>query len=475
MPVRAPQLPADLPWLNTPAPVSLADLRDRFVLLDFWTYGCINCLNLLPTLKLIEQKYAAQLTVIGVHTGKFAAEQQPENIRSALLKYGIGHPVIVDRDRAIWQAYAIRAWPTLVLINPQGYIVEQIVGERDRDWLERTVGRHLPTASSQPLAAAVSELSTPLAFPTGLAIDHANRRLFIADTGHHRIVVTSLSGQLQTIIGSDSAGLQDGGFTDSQFQRPQGLAWDGERLYIADTGNHCVRAADFLTGQVSTVAGSGQQSRTLFPHCGIGSALPLNAPWGLALVDCYLYISMAGAHQIWRLNRQTQQLETYLGTGAEGCVDGPAAAAAFAQPSGLATDGKRLYVADSETSCIRQIELSEAPTVRTLCGSGALFDYGDRDGVGEAVRLQHPLDVAIAPDGCLWIADTYNHKLKRLNLATKYCETVLIDLFEPAGLSSTDSACYIANANKHAIIQYDFGLQQSRRLKLQTVCTIESC
>ncbi|MEM8805870.1 MAG: thioredoxin-like domain-containing protein [Cyanobacteria bacterium P01_G01_bin.38] len=452
--VRPPKLPAALPWLNTPTPISLTNLKGRVVLLDFWTYGCINCINLLPTLKAIEHRYGGALTIIGIHAGKFSTEQCFESIRHAIAKHNITHPVIVDIDLQLWQAYAIKAWPTLVFIDPDGYIVKQVVGERDLNFLSAIIDPLLPQSPTQsPSLTQTLQPQSALSYPTG--IDAHGHQLFIADTGHHRIVITGLDGKFQTTVGQGTPGLKNGHFAETQFNQPHGLLWDSilQQLYVADTGNHCLRQVDFSTQTVTTLAGNGDQNRAIFPHCGLTTQTPLNAPWDVVKIDQVLYIAMAGAHQIWTLDLATGHLATYLGTGAEDCVDGDRTVAAFAQPSSLATDGQHLYVADSETSCIRQVHLGKHPTVETLCGSGALFDFGDRDGIGDAVRLQHPLGLTLGTANHLWITDTYNHKLKRLDLVTRNCQTVSTSdqLSEPTDLSCNGELLFITDTNHHRV------------------------
>ncbi|MEO1590255.1 MAG: thioredoxin-like domain-containing protein [Cyanobacteria bacterium J06632_22] len=465
MRVRSPQISPDLPWLNVATPLSLSDLKGRGVLLKFWTQGCINCQHMMPVLQQIEQRYDDQLVIIGIHSAKFDAEQSPDSVQQAIAQFGITHPVVVDVGLQLWQAYAVRAWPTLVFIDQQGYIVRQLSGERSLAQLQQVLdplvdgvngvmtarisGASLPPAPSCPAP------DPPLKFP-GKILAQANQ-LFIADTGHHRIVVTDLSGTLQHYVGTGAAGLRDGDFQTAQFQQPQGMTWDTAQqvLYIADAGNHAIRQIDFAQQRVQTLAGNGEQSRAIFPHGGLGKGLPLNSPWDLALVEQQLYIAMAGAHQIWVMDLKRQRLETYLGTGAEGCVDGDRTVVAFAQPSGLATDGQCLYVADSETSSIRRVRLGTHPRVETLCGSGALFDYGDQDGTGAVVRLQHPLDVAlddvalddVAQGEGLLIADTYNHKVKRLCLRSHHCQTLVSGLNRPSGVTGSARGVFIVDAS----------------------------
>jgi thiol-disulfide isomerase/thioredoxin len=125
--VRAPEFPAGMQWLNTATPLRLADLRGKIVLLDFWTYCCINCMHIIPELTALERKYPNELVVIGVHSAKFHNEGDSENIRQAILRYEIQHPVVNDRDFRIWRSYAVRAWPTLMVIKPSSVKVWPIL------------------------------------------------------------------------------------------------------------------------------------------------------------------------------------------------------------------------------------------------------------------------------------------------------------------------------------------------------------
>ncbi len=488
--VRAPQLPQDYIWFNS-QPLSLSALRGRMVLLDFWTYCCINCLHVLPDLAYLEQKYPDTLTVIGVHSAKFDQEKAADSVRQALRRYDVRHPVVLDSERRLWQQYAIRAWPTFVLIDPAGYIVEQLAGEGHRERLDRRIAElvqeHRQNGSLIPgrLDAAPAPLAeSVLAFPGKLLAEPAGNRLFIADTGHHRILVTELSrsltangrpvteAKIQQIFGEGSAGLRDGDAATAQFSAPQGIAFSAdsaEQLYVADRGNHCLRKIDLRRQQVATIAGSGQQSRSIYPHSGLTPETALNSPWDLVQVQQTLLIAMAGSHQIWRLDLDQQQLSSWIGTGAEASVDGGVEIAAFAQPSGLATDGQQLFVADSESSTVRAVTLNSPPQAQSLCGSGSLLGFGDQDGQGETVRLQHCMGLAYRHPHQLWIADSYNHKIKCLDLQTGICQTIagsghpgwqdgsgLKACFnEPAGLSLSGNWLYVADTNNHAMRQID--------------------
>lgn len=285
--VRAPKLPENCSWLNISRPLSLTELRGRVVILDFWTYGCINCLHVLPDLAYLEQKYGNRLVIIGVHSAKFANEQTAEQVCQAIRRYGIEHPVLLDSDFEVWQQYAVRAWPTLVVIDAEGYVVSQFAGEGHRAKLDQLVSHLLEQQRSrgqiqlQPLDLGFVEsepLITPLAFPGKVLA--ARDRLFIADSGHHRLVVSSLAGEVLQIVGSGQPGLSDGDFAYAQFYRPQGMAFDpqSEFLYVADTGNHALRRLDFKRHIVETIAGTGEQSHCLYPHGGVALNTALNSP-----------------------------------------------------------------------------------------------------------------------------------------------------------------------------------------------------
>src|SRR5437588_1810498 len=252
--VRAPELEGGRGWLNTDKPLSIAALRGKVVLLDFWTYGCVNCMHVIPDLKRLEEKYSRQLVVIGVHSAKFENEKDTENIRHIILRYGLEHPVVNDADFRIWRAYAVRAWPTLVLIDADGYVVGQLAGEGHYDVLDRAIGvlvedaRKRGTLNETPLKLALERAKVgdlPLAFPGKILADERSDRLFVADSNHNRVVVTRLDGTLVETIGSGERGTKDGAFEQASFYRPQGMALDGDTLYGADTENHLIRRVDF--------------------------------------------------------------------------------------------------------------------------------------------------------------------------------------------------------------------------------------
>ncbi|HKG78004.1 MAG TPA: thioredoxin-like domain-containing protein, partial [Pyrinomonadaceae bacterium] len=469
--------------LNTDKPLSIAALKGKVVLLDFWTYGCINCIHIIPDLKKLEAKYANQLVVIGVHSAKFQNEKETENIRRIILRYEIEHPVYNDSEYAVWQSYGVRAWPTQVLIDPAGYVIGGVSGEGNYDVIDQTVAKVIDEfrkkggLNEEPLKlvlerAKVGEL--PLAFPGKILADANGNRLIIADSNHNRIVVTKLDGTLVDTIGTGDAGAADGAFDKATFYRPQGMALTGDNLYVADTENHLIRRVDLKARTVETVAGTGQQSREYF-KTGPARSVALSSPWDLQLVGRVLYIAMAGPHQIWKMDLDKNEVSTFAGSGREARLDGSLSEAGFAQPSGIASDGKTLYVADSESNIIRAIDIAGG-TVKTLVG-GDLFEFGDVDGSGDDVRLQHPLGLLSYGDKLL-IADTYNHKIKELDPKRQKVTTLFgtgkpgqadgtsASFYEPGGLTVAHDKLYVADTNNHAIRVVDLKTKQASTLRI---------
>lgn len=483
--VPAPEFPAGLDWLNTDRPLALAELRGKVVLLDFWTYGCINCMHVIPDLKQLEAKYANELVVIGVHSAKFANEGETENIRRIILRYELEHPVINDKDFIVWTQYGAQAWPTFVLIDPDGNVVGFHSGEGVYDLFAYVIDSLVREFEANgrldrtPLELALERqnlANSPLLFPGKVLADEAHNRLFIADSNHNRIVVTDLSGNVLEVIGSGRADLQDGDFETAAFFRPQGLTLaGGDTLYVADTENHALRKIDLAARLVETVAGTGQQVY-LQQTSGRAMDMGLNSPWDVLTVEGLVYIAMAGQHQVWAYDPVTNLLRLHAGSGREELRDGALTAGGLNQPSGLATDGELLYIADSEASALRTATLDADGRLETIVGTG-LFDFGDVDGRGDEVRLQHPLGVAYQ-DGLLYVADTYNSKIKVIDPETRESLTFLggetagwqdgLDaLFdEPGGLSITADKLYIADTNNHVIRVVDLATRQVSTLVL---------
>ena len=482
--VRAPEITGGRGWLNADKPLTLAGLKGKVVLLDFWTYGCINCIHIIPDLKKLEAKYPNELVVIGVHSAKFDNEKETENIRRIIMRYEIEHPVYNDADFKVWKSYGIRAWPTQVLIDPAGYVIGGVSGEGNYDLIDQVVGKAVAEfrkrgeLNETPLKLALERAKVgdlPLAFPGKVLADAKSDRLFIADSNHNRIVVTRLDGSLVETVGTGLSGTSDGPFDKASFYRPQGMALDGDNLYVADTENHLIRVLDFKTKTVRTVAGTGTQTREYFKH-GPARSIALSSPWDLELIGRQLYIAMAGPHQIWKFDLDKQEVSTFAGSGREARQDGSLTEAGFAQPSGITSIDSKLYIADSESNIIRVIDTTSGQ-VETLVG-GDLFEFGDVDGAGDDVRLQHPLGV-VAHGGKVLIADTYNHKIKELDVEKRsvrsfagtgkpgQSDNVQPAFYEPGGLSIANGKLYLADTNNHAIRVVDLKTRHAATLNLK--------
>jgi thiol-disulfide isomerase/thioredoxin len=484
--IPAPELEGGVAWLNTAGPLRLKDLRGKIVLLDFWTLCCINCIHTLPDLARLEKKYPNELVVIGIHSPKFPNERDTESIRKAILRYQISHPVVNDADRKIWDTYGASSWPSLVLIDPQGNAVWAGTGEGQFEAFDVRIAALIKNFKEKKLldekprkfelARNQEKGDSPLFFPGKVLADAASNRLFIADSTHHRVVITDLAGNKLAMAGLGQPGFLDGPFDAARFDDPQGLALHGEILYVADRKNHAIRALDLKAQKVTTLAGTGAQGRDR-DKGGPALQTSLNSPWDLLLEGEQLFIAQAGHHQIWTLNLKDKVLTRFAGNGRETRVDGPLASASFAQPSGLATDGTSLFVADSETSSVRSIPLDGMGQVKTLVGV-ALFEFGDKDGVGPDVRLQHALGVAYH-EGKLYLADTYNSKIKVLDPKTRECVTFLggeqegwytnPTFSEPAGISYANGKLYLADTNAHRVRVVDLKTRTVSTLKLTGV------
>ena len=380
----APEFPSPMDWLNTGGrELSVEQLNGKIILLDFWTYGCINCLHVIPDLKRLEEKYAEELVVIGVHSAKFERESTTSGIRRFVQRYQIAHPVVNDKDHEIWRSFRVRAWPTMVVIDPAGNLVGQVSGEGNYDLLDTVIGGLTDEFEIDRTLLSLQLEERPtgqLSFPGKVLADTGNGRLFIADTGNHRIVVAGLDGQVQHVIGDGLAGFSDGGFAEAQFRLPQGMTLlDKDTLLLADTENHAIRSINLADQTVSTLAGNGRQS--FIPENHIGPGDELNSPWDLLLVGDTVYVAMAGQHQVWSLDPANGLLTAFAGSRREELKDGDLLKAGLNQPSGLTTDGESLFIADSEASAIRSADLGENGRLHTVVGTG-LFDFGDVEGRG---------------------------------------------------------------------------------------------
>ncbi|KAM9774353.1 NHL repeat-containing protein 2 isoform X1 [Syngnathus typhle] len=522
--LKMPDFDTGLEWLNTEGPLSFSkELAGKLVLLDFFTYCCINCMHILPDLHHLEQRHSVQdgLVIVGVHSAKFPNEKVLDNVRSAVLRYDIRHPVVNDGDASLWHQLEVSCWPTLVLVGPRGNLLFTLVGEGHRDRLRLFADvslryyREKKLLLPHPVGVKLYRDSLPpsiLSFPGKLCVDRAGDRLAIADTGHHRILVASSTCQVLHIIGGPESGRRDGSLSEASFNSPQGVAMKGNVIYVADTENHLIRKIDLSEGRVSTLAGLGVQG-TDKDGGAMGDEQPISSPWDVALgtaggaEDNVLWVAMAGTHQIWALFLADGKLPKGSECKAGTCVRWAGSGseenrnnayphkAGFAQPSGLAVAPEEpwgcLFVADSESSTVRTLALKDG-AVKLLVGGERdptnLFAFGDVDGKGVEAKLQHPLGVAWSPQrNLLYVADSYNHKIKVVDPKTKHCSTLAgtgeagdtvgpdfaVSRFnEPGGICAGPGGnlLYVADTNNHQIKVLDLGSKSVSLFPLVSDC-----
>ncbi|XP_068662112.1 protein SUPPRESSOR OF QUENCHING 1, chloroplastic [Aristolochia californica] len=485
-----PEFPPKLDWLNT-APLQWhRDLKGKVVLLDFWTYCCINCMHVLPDLEFLERKYGNKpFTVIGVHSAKFDNEKDLEAIQNAVLRYNITHPVVNDGDMYLWRELGINSWPTFALVGPSGKVIAQVAGEGRRKDLDDLIeaalqfygGKKILDSTRIPIALERDNdprmMTSPLKFPGKLAVDAPNNRLFISDSNHNRIVVTDLAGNFILQVGSTGEeDLRDGTFDNAAFNRPQGLAYNPKKnlLYVADTENHALREIDFVKETVRTLAGNGTKGSD-YTGGGKGSDQVLNSPWDVCFepINQIVYIAMAGQHQIWEHRTTDGVTRAFSGDGFERNLNGASSTGtSFAQPSGisLSSDLQEAYIADSESSSIRAVNLKTGGS-RLLAGGDPvfaenLFRFGDHDGVGSEVLFQHPLGVFCGKDNQIYVSDSYNHKIKKLDPISRRVVTIAgngtagfrdgssttAQLSEPSGIvEAGNGRLFVADTNNSLI------------------------
>jgi thiol-disulfide isomerase/thioredoxin len=480
----APEFPEGLEWINSAEPVTLDSLKGKVVLLDFWTYGCINCIHIIPDLERLEAEYPDELVVIGVHSAKFTNEGDTNQLRDIVQRYGLKHPVVNDEDFTVWNLWGASAWPTIALIDPAGNIVGVRAGEGVYDAVEPVIQGLVAEFDTNgaldrtSLEFALESDNAPrraLSYPGKvLTVDG---RLWVADTGHNRILeVDPISGDVLAAYGSGERGSTNGAALEATFDAPQGLAYGDGTLYVADTDNHLIRAIDLADGKVTTIAGTGELG---YPaRSGPSRKVGLNSPWAVLFDDGTLYVTNAGSHQIISIDLDIAFITPLVGNGRESTRNGVFAEAELAQPSGLAlsTEGI-LFFADSESSSIRGADLQTEQTTLIVGGDANLFEFGDEDGQGNGARLQHPLGTALSGE-VLYVADTYNSKVKRVDITTNtvtgwlgstpgWADGIDPQFNEPGGLSFSNGLLYVADTNNHAIRIIDVATGQTSTLILK--------
>lgn len=457
--VRAPELAGAGGWIGTDGPLTLRGLRGRFVLLDFWTSCCVNCLHVLDELRPLEQRFADVLVVVGVHSPKFAHEADHGALLDAVERYEVHHPVLDDPELRTWSQYAVRAWPTLVLVDPEGYVVHTASGEGHAEGLGRLLDELVAEHDAKgtlrrggPAYVAPPAPTTALRFPGGL-VPLPDGTLLVCDTAHHQLVV--LDADLGTElgrVGTGGRGLVDG--PQPQFAEPEGacLLPDGA-LLVADTANHALRRVDLATGSATTVAGTGQVWRPGTPSAGPALEVALSTPWDVCWYGGRVVVAMAGPHQLWAYDPADGTVAVLAGTTGEGLRDGAARQAYLAQPSALSPGADRLWFVDAETSALRWYrDGAGGGEIGTAVGTG-LFDFGHRDGPAADALLQHPLGVCVLPDGAVAVADTYNGAVRRYDPETGTVTTVAGGLHEPTGLALLAGELVVAESAAHRLVR----------------------
>jgi thiol-disulfide isomerase/thioredoxin len=442
--VNAPELVGDQ-WLGTGGRwLTLADLRGRIVLLDFWTLCCVNCHHVLAELEPLERRYADVLTVIGVHSPKFEHEKDAGAVAGAMQRHGIEHPVLNDPQMRTWEAYGARAWPTLVLISPSGEVVGRYSGEGHAHALDVALGELVAAGERDGTLVrgpgpfvGLEEGDAPYVQPSS-ALPLADGRLLVSDTGRSQIAIATVDDPNSVIarIGSGERALHDGDPGGSAFREPNGLTVlpsdvaerIGYDVVVADSGNHALRGLRLSDLTVRTIAGTGRQWMQGTATSGVATEVDLSTPWDVAWDGERVIIAMAGEHRLWWFEPVAGTVGVWAGTTHEGLVDGLVDEAWFAQSSAVAADDSRVWVIDAETSALRVVEEGR---VRTPIGRG-LFDFGHVDGPASGALLQHPLGLAVASDGSVLIADAYNGALRRYDVRTDEVTTLARGLAEPS-------------------------------------------
>jgi thiol-disulfide isomerase/thioredoxin len=455
----AKEFPADLEWVNASRAPQIADLRGRVILLWFWSYDCVNCWSVVPDLRFLEDKYHDGLTVLGVHCPKYPQQLQGDAVLRAVNRHRLRHAVVNDPGFRLWQEYGVNAWPSVVLIDAEGRFAALFAGEGRRAEMDVAISRLLEEAALRDLRiyepsppALRPEPRLPLAFPGKVLADA--KFVYVADSGHHRILECTHDGRVLRVFGSGNPGFADGTQGEACFDDPQGMVRWRESLLVADRGNHAIRRIALGNGAVDTFMGRGRAGR-MRPDEASVQETTLHTPSDLAVIGDDLFIAMSGLHQIWRVDLPTESVSVLAGSGHLGLADGVAADACFAQPSGLGVLGRHLVVADAAASAIRWVQIDEA-RVETALGTG-LYEFGDSAGTRGEARLQNPMGIAVDPRGIVFIADSYNNGIKVLNRKSGETRALRINyrFQEPGGISLASGVLWVANTNVHEVMRID--------------------
>ena len=471
--IHAPDFPYDFQWINTSHPLSLYDdLQGYVILVHFWTSSNVNCHHVFSTVSYLEQRFVDRsFIVVGVHTGKFSAERDPDHVSQAARRFGLRHPIVVDEAGEIWKSFEARAWPYVCLIDATGHLRFQGSGEPDLERTASAIEFLLDEAAAEgdepytQIRLEENDVPTPLQglrFPAGVAFDTERGRLWIVDSARHRVVaIDPETGEVQAVIGSGAPGASDGEFETASFFQPQSLLVSGDAVFVADAGNHLIRRIDLNEGRVDSVLGT---NRSVVDRDGGGSgpSQPINSPWGMARIGDELFVAMAGQNQIWRVELDTMTAAPFAGNDTKGVFDGPVYDASLAQPAGLAVSAGKLWFVDSDSSSLRSVDFSTGEVSSPI--PGGVYAWGATD--GETPKMQFPRDLAFHNDDLL-IADTFNDKVRRWR--DGQLDTLTIDLSRPEGLAVEGDTLYIADTGNHRIVKVDLTTADDDDLALEVL------
>lgn len=465
-------------WLNSSRKIESSDLKNRVILLDFWSYACVNCLNMIPEIKKLETEFGNRLTVIGVHSGKFNNEKNDESIKKAIIKNDVSHLVVNDSEFKIWNGFKISSWPTFVLIDAKGRVVKKYDGkisaEDLRKDIKKLISKYKYRLNNERLPIVLEKnrvvdyiLKFPgeIIFAQNFSYKNINKAnvLIIANTGKNKILVTNLNGNILLEIGSGDVGFDDGDFYSASFNSPRGLLFKNNNLYIADTSNHALRKINFTDGKVSTLIGNGKRGEVV-KQSDRADKISLSSPFDLAFFPDKnnIVISNSGTNQLLKYNTSSNTVTPFAGNGSKGLINGAYPNNSLAQPSGLSSYGEQLYFVDAESSSLRSI--SKSGVVKTLIGNG-LSEFGYKGGKKDEALMQHPVGI-IAFDKEIYIADTHNHAIRRYNIKTGELSTYSggergdninggkrTQYDEPEAITYFADRFYIVDSNNNRIVE----------------------
>lgn len=453
-----PELPDGLRWVNRRDRPRLADLRGRIVLLLFWNSSSTASATALDELRLLQKKLPDAFVALCIHTPRYSSRQPDAVVLKAAHRHRLQVAVANDAEWLVWKQYSIPAWPTMVVIGVDGRLAARFVGEGRAQEVEDVILELRDEAGSRdaaplpPVSTVGDEPAGPLAFPAHvLATDD---RLFVSDTGHHRVLECNHDGHVLRQFGSGTPGNWDGQLAGSGLRLPQGLAAGRDVLYVADAGNHGVRRIRLDSGDVETVLGAGHVAYRNVEDQGGGLRVAIHSPHAVAVDGDVLYVAATGQHQILRADLRHQQVATIAGDGRSDVRDGIGGQSSLSQPIALALMPGQLLVADAGGNAIRRLRLADL-ALTTLAGSSP-WRPGNRDGVGRKVRLAYPSGIAAA-ETRVFIADTCNDRLCVLDPFSGELATVQLQrpLHEPQGLSFAAGSLWLADRNDHSILRID--------------------